>query len=118
MCTLGKAIELYFVDAAKRCEPSTMAHYRKRLRPFERRFGGRELSEIKGKHVIALIDELNHWPDGNPKAPDTIRSNVACWEQFQKWLKESKTHKKPITKEKIPKPGGAVARGSSYRGRD
>ena len=105
MCTLETAIDKYLEDAATRCEPSTIAHYKKRLRPFQKTLGSRELARVKAKHVLPLIESLGKWPDGSPKAPDTVRSNVSVWEQFQKWLKASKLIRKRITKT-IPKPGG------------
>ena len=103
---LKEAIDVYLTDASVRCAKSTHNHYRKRLNPFRARFGATTWAELTPVMITDFISELNAWPDGSKKAPDTIRQNVLAREQLQKWLIDEGHIIEPVTKKKLQKPGG------------
>lgn len=105
MLTISKAISGFLTDASIRCSKTTIVFYKKRLRGLQVAFGDKPVKKLKPKAIAKYLAAANQWPDGSPKAPDTIRSNIVAWEQLQKWLLERKLIKRPIT-DKIRKPGG------------
>lgn len=104
--TFGEALDVYLVDVKERCATSSYNNYRKRMTPFRAALGSRLLSDITATDIVALLESVNHWPDGTKKAPDTIRGNVMGWENFQTWMLENEWIDQPITPKKLKKPGG------------
>lgn len=64
---------------------STVAHYRGRLADFGRRCGDRETATLAELEIRQQLDQASRFPDGRPKAPDTIRANMIAFDQWQKW---------------------------------
>ena len=109
MATIAELIVSYLGDVAKRSSVATVTHYRKRLTPFVRVLGNTLLPELSEAQVVTLIDNESRFAvgarAGQSKAPDTIRATITAWEQFQRWLLESKQIGQPIATG-IKKPGG------------
>lgn len=109
--TVREAADLYLQDVSKRCNASTVIHYKKRLASFYRDFGDTPFSDLTAQQIKDHLEQESKWPSdgknaGQLKAPDTIRSAVVAWEQLQKWLIDNDFLVNPITKKKLPKPPG------------
>lgn len=129
---LADAIDLFLADVAKRAAPATVTHYKKRLSAFRRELGTRllpaatELADYtaslrSGKTpvdagvklmpntVTEFLARETVWQSGakagQKKAPDTVRTTIVAWEQFQRWLLETGRLLDPLTP-KMKKPGG------------
>lgn len=108
--TVREVADLYLQDVSKSCSQSTVVHYRKRLASLYRVFGDMWVFELTGQLVKDHLEKESKWSTGTRagqlKAPDTIRSTVVAWEQFQKWLIDQDLIANPITRKKLVKPSG------------
>lgn len=90
---------------------NTYKFYDGRLAPFVRRFGDLECSKLKKSHIEKYFKSVNYWQAGDkagkPMAPDTQRSNIVAFEQWQKFAIKLKAITEPII-EDIEKPVGRM----------
>ncbi len=109
MSKTAELVSRYLAHVATCCEPGTVVFYQKRLSPFLRLFGDRDISELTKPLILDYIERESKWSVGPKvgelKAPDTIRSTIVTWEQFQRWLCEQEILASPLTY-KLKKPGG------------
>ncbi len=64
-------------------EPNTLKTYSRGLKPFRTLFGERSVRKIRQEKVEKYFQKVNHWDDGSPKAPDTIRGNITAIERLE-----------------------------------
>lgn len=84
---------------------NTVKHYESRLAPFIRKFGNRFFRSITPLELEDYFDEVDSFPDGSPKAPDTRRSNIIAFEQLERFAIEHGELDSRILA-KIEKPSG------------
>lgn len=65
----------------------------------------RDIRSLKKRDIKKYFEKYNNWPDGTPKAPDTIRANIAAFQQLQKFAIKKGKLKRPILDD-IDKPAG------------
>lgn len=82
---------------------------KKRLSSLSRQHGTLSLTALTKDVILSWIANEGIWQcgtrKGESKAPDTIRTTIVAWEQFQRWLIETEQLDHPITS-KLKKPGG------------
>jgi integrase len=88
MATVQFLFELFIADVAETKSAATLVHYTKRLKPFVKRFGDREISELQPIEIKAYVNELNrfqapHKKAGQLKASATRASNVVVLQLLQ-----------------------------------
>lgn len=109
MAVVSDLIRSFLAELLKRSSAVTSSHYQKRLSSLSRQHGSVELSSLTKEAVLSWIASEGIWQygpsKGESKAPDTIRTTIVAWEQFQRWLIESEQLEHPITS-KLKKPGG------------
>lgn len=79
------SVEAFLLARSATKKPSTISHYRGRLAAFVRQFGLRDSEALTELEVRQQLDQASRYPDGRPKAPDTIRANLIAFDQWQKW---------------------------------
>lgn len=90
---------------ADRRKPATHRYYSGRLAFLDRQLGSRKCRKLKKETLEDWLRNVNHWPDGRLKAPDTVRANVTALEQWQKFAVKQEILKKPLLDD-IEKPAG------------
>lgn len=90
---------------AKRRKPNTHKFYAGRLAAFDRMLGNKKCHKLKTRDFEEFLLSANHWPDGRPKAADTIRANMVSVEQWQKFALKEKAIDAPLI-EDLDKPVG------------
>lgn len=102
---VAKLTTRFLNDIKDRRAPATYEFYKGRLVYFERFFKRRDIRSLKKRDIKKYFEKYNNWPDGTPKAPDTIRANIAAFQQLQKFAIKKGKLKKPILDD-IDKPAG------------
>lgn len=107
---LSKAIGMYLEHVRKTKTLKTWKGYRGRLKRLDAMYGGKQVEDLKAKHIEKWLKKATHWPKGHPKAGQpkadhTIRLTVIAWEQLQKMLLKLGEIEEPIFNYG-PKPGG------------
>lgn len=86
---------------------NTYRFYAGRLALLVREVGAKKVKDLKAKHIERFLATVNHWKDGSPKAPDTIRANIVAFEQLQKFSIRIGLLSAPLLDE-LPKPVGRM----------
>ncbi|OGT59905.1 MAG: hypothetical protein A3E01_10705 [Gammaproteobacteria bacterium RIFCSPHIGHO2_12_FULL_63_22] len=103
------SLTAFLLARGARRKASTVAHYRGRLAEFARQFGDRETATLTELEIRQQLDQASRFPDGRPKAPDTIRANCIAFDQWQKFAIKA-GHLAAVLVTEFEKPGS--------RGRD
>lgn len=96
----------FLADVQATRKPATVKFYRSRGRWIVSAFASRESTSLQEAEVKRACDAANRWPDGRPKAPDTIRANMIAWHQFEAWLIDTGRLTSPIVSQAFKKPAG------------
>lgn len=105
--TINHLLDAFLSWKEQTVEPSTVAIYKQRLARFRERFGSRPFCELSSIEILQYLADVNKWPDGRAKAPDTQRLNVLAVDQVQKFALEHKELTAPIV-ERFVKPSGRL----------
>lgn len=66
-------------------KPSTLRHYKGRLKLFKRLYGRKKITKINPRLIERYLRKANRWKDGRSKAQDTCRSNVVVLQTAFRW---------------------------------
>lgn len=89
------------------CKPTTLQHYRGRLKPLADQAGARAWAEVSREQLLDWLHQANHWPDGREKAKSTIRANMIALQMIQTYAREFHGAKRKLKKTDLKKPSPA-----------
>ncbi|ADG70079.1 integrase family protein (plasmid) [Planctopirus limnophila DSM 3776] len=104
---LAEAIDQFLNHVLATRKPATERHYRERLQGLRKLHGTSSIDSLTTSSIEQHFAQANHWPDGRPKAPDTIRANIIAWEQLQAFLLQEQLIPQALTGA-IAKPSGQL----------
>lgn len=104
---LSEALDQYLRWCALARADNTAKLYRARLKSLRTSLGQTDITAVSRLQIEEWLFQVDRWPDGRLKAPDTRRANAIAFSVFQKWLVEREFLAKPLI-EKIEKPAGRL----------
>lgn len=84
---------------------NTFKQYRSRLTPFVTKFAQRDFASLEPIEIDDWLLEVNHFPDGRAKAPDTRRITAIALMLLQQYAIDKRVIEKKII-DKLEKPAG------------